>query len=466
MLRLAHRGCSSRVLSSWLQRPQCQAWTRTLATHTQQSTLDASCSDDFGPLTDIEKIMVNSVKATGPFSFATYMQLCLSHPIHGYYMNPQHAVFGTRGDFTTSPEISQVFGELVAVWMLERWMNLAPSQPFRVVELGPGRGTLMDDMLRVFRQFPAARAKLTNVHLVETSPAMRTLQESKLKHIVHNGSPGLVWHDALDDVPRSPNTYTILVAHEFFDALPVHLIEKTSHGWHEVLIALSKDQSVRYTIPSAQSTGSVLRSASPDGASKPQVVSSRWTPVLSPTPTATSTLLGNVSPRFSKLPVGSRIEVSGAAVKTVRSIAELITHDGVGGCALVIDYGAEHAVGNSLRAFKEHKIVDIFHRPGECDITANVDFALLKESFGHNVTPLGTLCQGEFLKRLGVQLRAASLIRAAPTTERKKAIEDGVNRLVDPLGMGGQYAVLGMTSEKKGGPPHQGVWPFVDDSNA
>lgn len=112
MLRLAHRGCSSRVLSSWLQRPQCQAWTRTLATHTQQSTLDASCSDDFGPLTDIEKIMVNSVKATGPFSFATYMQLCLSHPIHGYYMNPQHAVFGTRGDFTTSPEISQVFGEV------------------------------------------------------------------------------------------------------------------------------------------------------------------------------------------------------------------------------------------------------------------------------------------------------------------------------------------------------------------
>lgn len=403
--------------------------------------------------------MVNSVKATGPLSFATYMQLCLSHPTHGYYMNPQHAVFGRRGDFTTSPEISQVFGELLAVWLLERWMNSAPSQPFRIIELGPGRGTLMDDMLRVFRQLPASRAKLTNVHLAETSPAMRALQESKLKHTVHEGSPGIAWHDALDDIPRSPDTYTMVVAHEFFDALPVHLIEKTSHGWREVLIALSQDQSVRYAMPTAHPTENALHGDSRKTASKPQAVSSRWTPVLSPTPTATSTLLGNLSPRFANLPVGSRIEVSGAVVKTARSIAEVIMQDNVGGCALVVDYGAEHATGSSLRAFKEHKIVDIFHRPGECDITANVDFALLKESLGHDVTSLGTLRQGEFLERLGVQLRAASLIRAAPTMERKKAIEDDVSRLVDPLGMGGQYAVLGITSEKKG---DQGCWPFLD----
>ncbi|KAI6024824.1 S-adenosyl-L-methionine-dependent methyltransferase [Pisolithus microcarpus] len=454
MLRLPRQSCSSKVLSSCLQRPYRQARIRTLASHVRQWT-----PDDFGPLTDIEKIMVNSIKATGPLSFATYMQLCLSHPTHGYYMNPEHAVFGTRGDFTTSPEISQVFGELLAVWLLERWMNSAPSQPFRIIELGPGRGTLMDDMLRVFRQFPASRSKLTNVHLAETSPAMRALQESKLKRTVHEGSPGIAWHDALDDIPRSPDTYTMVVAHEFFDALPVHLIEKTSHGWHEVLIALSQDQSVRYTMPTAQPTENVLHGDSRKSASKPQAVSSRWTPVLSPTPTATSTLLGNLSPRFANLPVGSRIEVSDTVVKAARSIAELIMQDSVGRSALVVDYGAEHATGNSLRAFKEHKIVDIFHRPGECDITANVDFALLKESLGHDVTSLGTLRQGEFLKRLGVQLRAASLIRTAPTMERKKAVEDDVSRLVDPLGMGGQYAVLGITSGKKG---DQGCWPFLD----
>ncbi|KAI6108027.1 S-adenosyl-L-methionine-dependent methyltransferase [Pisolithus sp. B1] len=367
MLQLPRRSCSSRVLSSCLQRPYRHVRTRSVASHAQQWAPSAG-SDDFGPLTDIEKIMVNSIKATGPLSFATYMQLCLSHPTHGYYMNPQHAVFGTRGDFTTSPEISQVFGELVA-----------PSRPFRIIELGPGRGTLMDDMLRVFRQFPTSRTKLTNVHL-----------ESKLKHAVHGGSPAIVWHDALDD---------------FFDALPVHLIEKTSHGWHEVLIALSKNQSP---------TGDVLHSDSRKSVPKPHAC-------YPPTPTATSTLLGNLSPRYANLPVGSRIEVS----------------DRVGGCALVVDYGAEHAVGNSLRAFKEHKIVDIFHRPGE-------------------FTSLGTLRQGEFLKRLGVHLRAASLIQAAPTMERKKAIEEGVSRLVDPLGMGGQYAVLGITSEKKG---DQGLWP-------
>ncbi|KAI6123548.1 S-adenosyl-L-methionine-dependent methyltransferase [Pisolithus croceorrhizus] len=458
MLQLPRRSCSSRVLSTCLQRLHRHVRARSLASHAQQWAPNAS-SDDFGPLTDIEKIMVNSIKATGPLSFATYMQLCLSHPTHGYYMNPQHAVFGTRGDFTTSPEISQVFGELAAVWLLERWMNSAPTRPFRIIELGPGRGTLMDDMLRVFRQFPASRTKLTNVHLIETSPAMRTLQESKLKHAVHGGSPAIVWHDAVDDIPPSPDTYTMLVAHEFFDALPVHLIEKTSHGWHEVLITLSKNQSVRYTMPTAQPTDSALLGDSGKSASKPQVVSSRWMPVLSPTPTATSTLLGNLSPRFANLAVGSRIEVSDTVVKTARSIADLIAQDRVGGCALVVDYGAEHAAGNSLRAFKEHRIVDIFHRPGECDITANVDFALLKESLGHDITSLGTLRQGEFLKRLGVHLRAASLIQAAPSMERKKAIEQGVSRLVDPLGMGGQYAVLGITSEKKG---VQGLWPFVD----
>ncbi|KAL4072733.1 hypothetical protein V8B97DRAFT_1958167 [Scleroderma yunnanense] len=124
-------------------------------------------------------------------------------------------------------------------------------------------------------------------------------------------------------------------------------------------------------------------------------------------------------------------------------------------------YGTEHAVGNSLQGFKDHKIVDIFHHPGESNITANVDFVLLKESLGSQVTPLGTLRQEEFLNCLGIQLRAASLIRSAMNAERRKVIEGGVNRLVDPLGMGSQYAVLGITS-KKGGPRDQGLWPFVD----
>ncbi|KAF8556235.1 DUF185-domain-containing protein [Imleria badia] len=404
--------------------------------------------------------MADTVKATGPLSFATYMQLCLSHPVHGYYMKPTHPVFGARGDFVTSPEISQVFGEVLALWMIGRWMS-AGSKPFRIVELGPGRGTLMDDFLRVVRQLPAARTSLDSVHLVETSPTMRALQRTTLRTAHERARIAFSWHDALDEIPRRDDRFTMLVAHEFFDALPVHVIEKTTQGWHEVLIAPANDPSIRYARPS-----SAVLSPTPSAPLAPlQPLSPRWTRVLSPTPTASSTLLGHASPRFAALPVGARIEVSGASIKATRQIASLLSPSetqgkdgrGGGGCALVIDYGAEKAVGHSLRAFKEHEIVDVFHRPGECDVTANVDFALLKEVLSDLVTPHGTLSQGTFLNEVGLQLRADRLIKAAPTEERKTAIAESVNRLVDPLGMGGQYAVLGITAT----PKEEAVWPFL-----
>ncbi|KIK99599.1 hypothetical protein PAXRUDRAFT_822590 [Paxillus rubicundulus Ve08.2h10] len=418
----------------------------------------ASSSDAFGGITELEKIMVDSVKATGPLSFSTYMQLCLSHPTHGYYMKPEHAVFGTRGDFTTSPEISQVFGELLGVWMISQWLRDAKSKAFRIVELGPGRGTLMDDILRVVRVVSMASGKLQGVHLVETSDSMRTLQSEKLRNAKEVGGFELSWHDAIEDVPHSKDTYTMLVAHEFFDALPVHVLEKTTQGWHEVLIALSKDPTIKYTMPSESRVLVPSQSSA-----QLQAMSSRWTRVLSPTPTASSTLLGHASPRFAALPVGSRIEVSRSSVKIARQVAELIQGPEkgcAGGCALVIDYGGEKVFGNSLRAFKEHKIVDIFHHPGQCDITANVDFALLKEVLGDLVTPHGTLPQGAFLERLGVHTRAANLMKYAQTEDRKTAIAESVNRLVDPLGMGEQYAVLGVTGSPNG-TSKDGVWPFM-----
>ncbi|KAG9315034.1 S-adenosyl-L-methionine-dependent methyltransferase [Chiua virens] len=388
-----------------------------------------------------KNVLTRHQKATGPLSFATYMQLCLSHPVHGYYMNPSNPVFGTRGDFTTSPEISQVFGEVV-------------------------------------RQFPPVRDKLDSVHLVETSPAMCDLQCTTLETAWPHDRVQFAWHDALDQVNRRDDRFTMLVAHEFFDALPVHVIEKTVQGWHEVLIALANDSSIRYTHPSsAASTVLVPPTSTPrfttsGPASSPsaplQPLSPRWTRVLSPTPTASSTLLGHASSRFASLPIGARVEVSGASIKLARQIAELLapasaagSEDGGSGCALVVDYGAEKAVGNSLRGFKDHAIVDVLHRPGECDVTANVDFALLKEVVSDLVTPHGTLSQGTFLTEVGVQLRADRLIKAASTQERKSGIAECVNRLVDPLGMGGQYAVLGITGTPKG----EAVWPFLPVHN-
>ncbi|KAF9243450.1 S-adenosyl-L-methionine-dependent methyltransferase [Melanogaster broomeanus] len=457
----ARSGGLSKGLDIWFRPTTCSTRSRTFADHATQC--HASTSDAFGDMTEIEKIMANSIRATGPLSFSTYMQLCLSHPVHGYYMKPEHAVFGTRGDFTTSPEISQVFGELLAVWMIQEWLNAAGSKPFRIVELGPGRGTLMDDMLRVVCQLPAVREKLTSLHLVETSGSMRALQREKLHNAKEASGFELSWHDSIDDVPHREETYTMLVAHEFFDALPVHVLEKTAQGWHEVLISLSNDPSIKYAMPSSPTSGSGVL-IPPSTSPKLQAVSSRWTRVLSPTPTASSALLGHTSPRFATLPVGSRIEVSGPSVKIARRIAELIRGvegGSAGGCALVIDYGGEKVFGNSLRAFKEHKIVDIFHRPGECDITANVDFALLKEVLGDlGYTPRYALTRG-FLNRLGVRLRAANLMQSARTEERKTAIADGVNRLVDPLGMGGQYAVLGVTGSPNGA-SKEAVWPFME----
>ncbi|KAG1887080.1 S-adenosyl-L-methionine-dependent methyltransferase [Suillus subluteus] len=386
--------------------------------------------DSFGALTDIEKIMLDSVKATGPISFSTFIQLSLGHPTHGYYMKPEHAVFGTQGDFITSPEISQMFGELVALWMIKQWMDTNVKVPFRVVELGPGRGTLMDDILRVLKQLPAARGKLKSIHLVESSPTMRALQEGKLRKASQEGNFETVWHDAIEEIEHEEDVFTMLVAHEFFDALPVNVIERTQQGWNEVLIAPSSDPSIKYTMPSSESD---QNSDSP-----PQLhhTSSRWTP--------SSTLLGLASPRFFSLPVGTRIEVSRASMNQAR------------GCALVIDYGADKAFSDSLRAFKQHKIVDIFCSPGECDVTTNKSMADL-------VSTHGPISQRNFLTRMGIEIRAAALVRSASSLERKRAIEDGASRLIDPLGMGEQYKVLGAVAKGRAEEGQDGseVWPFT-----
>ncbi|KAG1781736.1 S-adenosyl-L-methionine-dependent methyltransferase [Suillus placidus] len=453
MLRFATRSrYGSNGLSSWLRQPKCRHGlnARTIL-HTRMMS-----GDCFGTLTDVEKIMLDSVKATGPISFSTFMQLSLGHPTHGYYMKPEHVVFGTQGDFITSPEISQMFGELVALWMIKQWMDTNGKVPFRVIELGPGRGTLMDDILRVLKQLPAARGKLKSIHLVESSATMRALQEGKLRKASQEGTFEIMWHDAIEEIEHEEDVFTMLVAHEFFDALPVNVIERTQQGWNEVLIAPSSDPSIKYTLPSSES---VQNSDSP-----PQLhhTTSRWTRVLSPTPTASSTLLGLASPRFFSLPVGTRIEVSRASMNQARGIGKLINAHG-GGCALVVDYGADKAFSDSLRAFKQHKIVDIFCSPGECDVTTNVDFALLKESMADLVSTHGPISQRNFLTRMGIEIRAAALVRSSSSLERKKAIEDGASRLIDPLGMGEQYKVLGVVAKSRAeeGQDVGEVWPFT-----
>lgn len=246
----------------------------------------------------------------------------------------------------------------------------------RIVELGPGTGTMMDDLLRVrllhygneslaqifqvLSQFPASKSAVKEIHLVETSRTLRLLQEKRLDPVAKRNGWTLCWHDSIDDVPRDDTHYTMLVAHEFFDALPFHLIEvsvleaspmhsyvlnylqKTAKGWQEVLITSAPDPSApTIIIPSNSSVTQAM--ATP----------SHFRHVLAPEPSAKSILLGSSSPRFNTLPIGSRVEASPVSYRLARKIAELLSakddNKRAGGSALIIDYGDDRAYGNSFR---------------------------------------------------------------------------------------------------------------------
>ncbi|KAJ7168624.1 S-adenosyl-L-methionine-dependent methyltransferase [Mycena filopes] len=398
---------------------------------------------------------MDGIKATGPISLATYMQLCLSHPTYGYYMNSQNSIFGPQGDFVTSPEISGVFGELLGVWLAAQWMNTSPRLPLRVVELGPGRGTLMADVLRVLAQF--APKQLKSVHLVETSATLRALQEARLQPSADEHGCVLEWHDSIEQIAKTEDEYTMVLAHEFFDALPVHSIQRTDQGWQEVLIALAESD--------------------PTTDSEPQS-HPRLRYVLSPQPSAASTLLGLSSSRFRDTPVGGRVEVSPVGFKTMRKVGELLcpTPSPNGpplprGCGLIVDYGEARAFAESFRAFKNHAIVDPFTTPGECDLTANVDFAYLQEAVADLELPThGPLPQAAFLERMGLGMRVESLIARASASsashdaqEQAARLRAAAQRLVDPAGMGREYSVLGIGGEPA---PTEGgvVWPFAEDA--
>ncbi|KAJ2924876.1 hypothetical protein H1R20_g12218, partial [Candolleomyces eurysporus] len=365
-------------------------------------------------------------------------------------MNPSHPVFGTSG-----------------IWFVSQWANAGKPTSVRLVELGPGRGTLMADILRTISKFGLSQS-LTGVHFVETSQALRSVQE-QLQSSPHYGDVKLHWYNSITEIPRSPSEYTILVAHEFFDALPIHVLQKKETGWHEVLIA-STDDLQTSPPPSSENKDVETTNESTTQENSTITPGPRLRRVLSPQPSAASMLLGHSSPRFDKLPVGSFIEVSPTSFRIAHHVGRLLAANpppsdipgrsrslpqdekaekeevGVGGCGLFIDYGGANVFGDSFRAFKQHKIVDTFDQPGECDLTANVDFAYLKEAMSGLVSTHGPLTQSSFLERMGLPIRVDALLRGAKSEERRKVIQDAASRLVDLNGMGKEYKVLGITS--------------------
>jgi NADH dehydrogenase [ubiquinone] 1 alpha subcomplex assembly factor 7 len=341
-------------------------------------------------VTPLAKKLKSRIRAAGPMTIADFMAACLGDPEHGYYM--QREPFGESGDFITAPEISQIFGELIGLWAVAAWELMGEPDDFAFVELGPGRGTLMADMVRTaLVKVPFLRA--ARFHLVENSPRLRQVQEKTL------APTGLdfTWHDRMEDIPPGP---AIVIANEFFDALPVRQFQWREGKWSERVIGLDGDD------------GFVVGLA----------------PV-------------ERQPSGLDLPDETIVEASPASAAIMENLAaRLVQH---GGAALVIDYGSiKPGVGDTLQAVADHKYQDPFARPGEADLTAHVDFSALARAAtgaGGEVRPVMT--QGEFLIRLGLVERANVLGREKDTATRDK-IASAIDRLAGPKAMGNLFKVL------------------------
>lgn len=338
----------------------------------------------------LSALIQQQIKKHGPITIADYMQMTLQHPDYGYYT--RNDPLGAKGDFTTAPEISQIFGELIGAWLATQWMEAGKSG-MALVELGPGHGTLMADILRATRKIPEFHDALS-VHMVETSPTLKQIQWGKLAGAHIN----LHWHDGLDTVPDRP---LLLVANEFFDALPIRQYMHTPKGWRERMVALDKEGKLEFRYV----------------ATKPPAA-------------------------LKKLPVSNSIyEYSEPSIEVMEMIGTRLKQRG--GAALIIDYGYTGGTrGDTLQAVKAHNFHPVLEAPGAADISAHVDFdALANAAVAKGAIRFPVTSQGRFLERLGADLRLKALCKDA-TVAQKSAMISGLERLTSPDAMGELFKLL------------------------
>ena len=334
------------------------------------------------------------------------MELALGHPVHGYYQSRDP--FGTDGDFTTAPEISQVFGELIGLWLAAAWQGAAQPTSFKLCELGPGRGQLMADLLRATAKVPGF-LDAADIHLVETSKRLRDVQHRTLD------PARITWHERLDTVPGGP---LFLIANEVFDALPTHQLIRTERGWAERMVTLDDQGGLAFV--SCNASSSLLDAVIDLSSAKP----------------------------------GDIAEISPAREALASDIGARIARDG--SIAVLIDYGAwvNRATGDTLQAVRRHAPIDPLTAPGEVDLTTQVDFrrlGLAASESGADV--FGPVPQGTFLRTLGVEMRTATLLSQADQ-EQGRRLREGLFRLTDASTMGEAFKVLALASPK--GPPPPG----------
>jgi SAM-dependent MidA family methyltransferase len=343
----------------------------------------------------------------GPITVERYMELALSHPAHGYYMNRDP--FGAAGDFTTAPEISQMFGELLGLWAAEVWSTMGRPNPVRLIELGPGRGTLMSDALRAARIVPDFRAAL-DVTLVEVSPTLANIQYEAL---LTCGAP-VSWAASLGDAPGGP---AIILANEFLDALPVRQFVRRGGRWRERTVRL--DESHRLAFGLASEAEPYIKAEAEEGAV---------------------------------------LEVSAVGHRFMFELgARLVRH---GGAALFVDYGhGATGFADTLQALRAHRFVDPLVDPGEIDLTTHVDFAAMARSArASGAAVYGPVDQSDFLRALGLDTRTQTLAERAP--ERADEFEAARQRLVG-RGEGEMGSLFkAMVVANRGVPPPPGFQPY------
>jgi len=349
-------------------------------------------------MTPLKERLIRQIAATGPMTVADYMAACLTDPKDGYYT--QGRPFGAEGDFITAPDVSQMFGELIGVWCLKAWIDRGAPTPFNLVELGPGRGTLMADLVRSAAIRPDFLAA-ASLHMVEMSPRLRGEQKKALS----GGPLQPVWHDTLADVPEGP---MFLVANEFFDALPIHQYQRTGEGWQERLVGLGEDGNLGFGLGPGKVPPDHLPAA------------------------------------LSVAAPGSIFEVGLQSIQIADEIGARLSE--FGGAALIIDYGhAASATGDTLQAMARHAYDDIFASPGKADLTAHVDFeALSRAATKAGAAATQVMEQGEFLLNLGLLERAGRL-GAGKSTDSQEQIRDDVERLAAPEQMGKLFKMLGLS---------------------
>jgi len=356
-------------------------------------------------MSPLERVIRATIAAEGPIRVDRYMELCLAHPEHGYYHARES--IGAAGDFITAPEISQMFGELLGVWCSLAWSALGKPDHLLLVELGPGRGTLMRDLLRAAGSQSAFRAAL-DIRLVETSPRLRAAQADALA-----GNVPVAWHDSLAELPAGP---TILLANEFFDALPARQFVLGADGWRERRVGVGDQGRLAFV------EGPALAASIP-----------AWA---------------------SGLREGSLIETSPAREALAEAIGLRLTREG--GAALVIDYGhARSAPGDTLQALQRHAYADPLEEPGTADLTSHVDFQALASAFERaGASTHGLLTQGAFLQALQIGERAR-VLKAKLDRAGQSQLERSVWRLVNEDGMGHLFKALLAT-----GPNAPAPYPF------